>query len=127
VGAPANRKKSSLRFKTINLKHDLPGVREALSRLDHEIDIARQQGSALLKIVHGYGSSGLGGDIRIAVQARLREMSDGGQIHGCIFGENWSKSDETTWRLLQTCAELKQDSDLGRGNRGITLVILKEL
>lgn len=128
MGAPGHRnKKSSRRLKTVNLKHDLPGVEEALSRLDREIAIARQQGAALLKIVHGWGSSGAGGDIRIAVQARLREMSEAGQIHGCIFGEDWSKSDETTWRLLQACAELKQDNDLGRGNRGITVVVLSDL
>jgi hypothetical protein len=126
VGATENKNKSGLRLKTVNLKRDLPGVEEALSRLDHEIAIARQQGSALLKIVHGYGSSGVGGDIRIAVQARLRKMSDAGQIRGCIFGEDWSKSDGTTWRLLQAHAELKQDKDLGRRNRGITVVILSE-
>jgi hypothetical protein len=124
--AARGNKKSGLRLRIVNLKHDLPGVEEALSRLDGEIAIARQQGSALLKIIHGYGSSGVGGDIRIALQARLREMSEAGQIRGCIFGENWSKSDEATWRLLQTFADLKQDSDLGRGNRGITLVVLGE-
>ncbi|MCU1299997.1 MAG: hypothetical protein JWQ87_281 [Candidatus Sulfotelmatobacter sp.] len=52
------------------------------------------------------------------------EMTQNGQIRGCIFGENWSKSDETTWKLLQSHAELKRDSDLGRGNRGITIVLL---
>lgn len=113
-------------IKTVNLKHDLPTLNEALFRLEHEITIARQDGTALLKLVHGYGSSGVGGDIRIAVQARLREMADAGQIRDCIFGENWSKSDESAWRLLQALPELKRDCDLGRGNRGITLVVLFE-
>lgn len=78
----------------------------------------------MLKIVHGYGSSGVGGDIRVAVQARLREMAEDGRIQGCIFGEDWSKSDQETWRLLQGRAELKHDRDLGRGNQGITVVVL---
>lgn len=78
----------------------------------------------MLKIVHGYGSTGAGGDIRIAVQKRLHELSRGGQIRGCIFGENWAKADEATWRLLRTQAELKSDPDLGRRNRGITIVLL---
>ena len=111
-------------IKTVNLKHDLPAVSEALLRLDREIAVARQDGDALLKIVHGYGSSGVGGDIRVAVQARLHEMAEAGQICECIFGENWSKSDAATWRLLQARAELKRDVDLGRGNRGITIVVL---
>ena len=111
-------------IKMVNLKHDLPTLNEALFRLDRELTIARQEGIALLKIVHGYGSKGAGGDIRIAVQARLHEMAEAGQIGGCIFGENWSKSDETTWRVLQALPDLKRDPDLGRGNRGITFVVL---
>ena len=46
----------------------MPAVHEALQRLDREIGLARQQKHSLLKVVHGYGSTGAGGDIRIAVQ-----------------------------------------------------------
>ena len=102
----------------------MPLVREALQRLDRELALARQEKTALLKLIHGYGSTGAGGDIRLAVQKRLLELSHEGQIHACIFGENWSKSDEQTWRLLQAQPALKADSDLGRGNRGITIVVL---
>ncbi len=108
----------------MNLKSDMPAVHEALQRLDREIGVARQQKHLLLKVVHGYGSTGAGGDIRIAVQKRLYELAEGGQIRGCIFGESWSKSDETTWRLLQSQPDLKSDSDLGRRNAGITIVLL---
>ncbi len=75
-------------------------------------------------MVHGYGSTGVGGDIRIAVQKRLREMADGGEIQRCIFGEDWSKTNETTWNLLQDLPILKGDADLGRRNLGITVVVL---
>lgn len=108
----------------MNLKSDRPTVPEALQRLEREIVAARQEKCLFLKVVHGYGSTGAGGDIRIAVQRRLRELADAGRIQGCIFGEDWAKSDEATWKLLQQYAELKNDSDLGRGNRGITVVIL---
>jgi hypothetical protein len=111
-------------IKTVNLKSDMPSVQEALQRLEREIALARQGEISLLKIVHGYGSSGVGGDIRIAVQKRLHEMTEGGQIRGRIFGENWSKSDDQTWRLLQAQSALKDDPDLGRRNQGITIVLL---
>ena len=78
----------------------------------------------MLKIVHGYGSTGAGGDIRIAVQRRLYELEEAGQIRRCIFGENWGKSDDAAWRLLQAQPELKSDPDLSRGNEGITVVVL---
>ncbi|HET9306103.1 MAG TPA: hypothetical protein VFO46_08765 [Candidatus Sulfotelmatobacter sp.] len=93
-------------------------------RLDREISLARQQKHALLKVIHGYGSTGAGGDIRIAVQRRLRELSEAGQVRGCIFGEDWAKSNDQTWRLLQAQPELKSDPDLGRQNQGITIVLI---
>lgn len=111
-------------IRTVNLKSDMPSVQEALQRLDRELAVARQEKHALLKVIHGYGSSGAGGDIGIAVQKRLRELVEQGQLCGCIFGENWAKSDEATWRLLQAHSALKSDADLGRRNRGITVVLL---
>lgn len=111
-------------IKTVNLKADMPLVREALQRLESELALAREQRCTVVKLIHGYGSTGAGGDIRIAVQKRLYEMALNGQIHACIFGENWSKSNEQAWKLLQSHPELKNDPDIGRGNRGITVVFL---
>jgi adenosylmethionine-8-amino-7-oxononanoate aminotransferase len=111
-------------IKAVNLKSDMPQVHQALQQLERELARARQEKTKLLKLVHGYGSTGAGGDIRIAVQKRLLEMTQDGQIRACIFGENWSKSDDVAWKLLQSHPELKSDSDLGRRNQGITIVLL---
>jgi hypothetical protein len=111
-------------IKTINLKADMPSVAVALERLERELVLARKEKALLLKLIHGYGSSGAGGDIRIAVQRRLIEMVEAGAIQGCIFGEDWSKSDDQAWKLVRQQPELKNDPDLGRGNCGITVVVL---
>ena len=111
-------------IKTVNLKSDMPQVHEAMQRLERELAVARQENAKLLKLVHGYGSTGAGGDIRIAVQRRLLEMVQSGHIRACIFGESWSKSDEVSWKLLQSHPALKSDSDLGRHNQGVTIVLL---
>ena len=110
-------------MKTVNLKSDMPSVHEALQRLEREIAVARREQCSFLKIVHGYGSTGQGGDIRLAAQRRLRELAEAGQIRGCIFGENWAKSDELSWKILRESSELKKDCDLGRRNQGITIVV----
>jgi hypothetical protein len=102
----------------------MPTVAEALQHLDRELARARQAGGAVLKLIHGYGSGGAGGEIRIAVQRRLTEMSSRGEIRACIFGENWAKSDEQVWALINARPDLKQDHDLGRRNLGITVVVL---
>jgi hypothetical protein len=107
-----------------NLEAGMPTVHEALTRLDQELAAARRAGSQILKLIHGYGSSGTGGDIRFAVQRRLTELAAARQIDLCIFGENWSISDEATWKLIQSRPALKADHDLGRKNPGITIVVL---
>ena len=117
-------KTASPSIRTINLESGMPQVRSALSQLDRELATAKQQRCTMLKLIRGYGSSGAGGDIRIAVQKRLRELEDQGAIRGSIFGENWTASDSQTWDLLKLHPALKHDPDLGRGNRGITIVLL---
>jgi hypothetical protein len=102
----------------------MPTVAEALQHLERELACSRQAGCKVLKLIHGYGSSGAGGEIRIVVQKRLSEMATRGEIRACIFGEDWSKSDERAWALINTHSELKQDADLGRRNLGITIVVL---
>jgi hypothetical protein len=111
-------------IKTINLEAGMPTVPEALQHLDRELARARQTHCAVIKLIHGYGSSGAGGDIRLAAQRHLAQMASRGDIHACIFGENWSKSDEQAWALIKARPELKQDTDLGKRNRGITIVVL---
>jgi hypothetical protein len=102
----------------------MPTVSEAMQHLDRELARARQTGCGVLKLIHGYGSSGAGGEIRIAAQRRLAEMAGRGEIRACIFGEDWSKSDERAWALINARPELKRDTDLGRRNLGITIVVL---
>ena len=115
---------SASAFRTINLEAGMPLVREALTRMEQELARARRDQCGLIKVIHGYGSSGTGGDIRIAVQKRLRQMQDEGSIHACIFGEDWGQSDARAWVLLKSQPALKGDPDLGRRNKGITIVML---
>jgi len=111
-------------IRTVIAKEGMPSVEQARARLQTELQTARQCGVKILKLVHGYGSTGVGGDLRIALQSTLRQMADRQEIQSCIYGENWRTSDETTWELLKRLPELKHDSDLGKGNKGITVVVL---
>jgi hypothetical protein len=111
-------------IKTINVKTGMPTVAEALQHLERELARSGQAGYKVVKLIHGYGSSGAGGEIRIAVQRRLTEMAGRGEIRACIFGEDWARSDQQSWALINAHSELKKDSDLGRRNLGITIVVL---
>lgn len=110
-------------MKLVNLELNRPTVPVALSLLEDALRIARAQQFRAIKLIHGYGSSGVGGDIRIAVQKTLAQKL-GRDIQAFIAGEDWRISNEDTWALLKSCPELKSDSDLGRANRGISIVVL---
>src|SRR5271169_6000511 len=101
--------------KTVILKEGMPSVEQARARLQTELRVARQSGVKVLKLIHGYGSSGVGGDLRIALQSTLRQMAQRQEICDCIYGENWRTSDERSWELLKNMPELKTDNDLGKG------------
>lgn len=111
-------------IKTINLEEGMPKVEEARLRMQHELHVARAQGYTAVKLIHGYGSSGAGGALRIELQKELARLADARTIRAFIAGENWRVSDEGAWPLLQRHPEWKQDADLGRNNRGISVVLL---
>lgn len=116
--------RKSLPIKIVNLEEGMPTVEEARLRLQHTLPAARRQGYTAVKLIHGYGSSGVGGALRMEIQQELQRMVGSGSIKGFIPGESWRVSDEATWPLLQRYPEWKQDADLGRNNRGISIALL---
>jgi hypothetical protein len=111
-------------IKIVNLEDGMPKVEQARLRMQHELQIARKQGYAAVKLIHGYGSSGVGGALRIELQKELEHQAKSATIKCFIAGENWRISDEVTWELLKRYPEWKQDSDLGKNNKGISIVQL---
>jgi len=111
-------------IKIINLEEGMPKVETARLRMQHELEIAKRQGYAAVKLIHGYGSSGVGGALRTELQKELQRLTSAGTIKAFIAGESWRVSDEASWRLLGRYPEWKQDSDLGKNNRGISIVLL---
>ena len=94
------------------------------THLDRVLVSERYNGTSILKLIHGYGSSGVGGKLRVAVRASLSQYKKSAMIRDFIAGEDFRFSNEATWALLRTAPEVKQDRDFGRENKGITLVLL---
>ena len=111
-------------MKVVNLEEGMPTVEQARLKLGYELNRARAEGCAAVKLIHGYGSSGVGGALRTGIQGTLRRMAQDGKLAAFIAGEDWRVSDEATWEALKRYPEWKGDSDLGRGNKGISIVLL---
>lgn len=108
----------------INLEHGMPTVEQASHRLAGELIRARAQGAKVVKLIHGYGSSGVGGKLRIGIRAALADRKRRGEIKEAVPGEDWSIFDEGARRILDAHPDLNKDRDFERGNAGITIVLL---
>lgn len=111
-------------LKIIDMEEGMPKVEEARLRMQHELHVAREQGYVAVKLIHGYGSSGVGGALRNELQKELQRLAGAEDVQSFIAGEDWRISDEKTWELLKRYPEWKRDSDLGRNNKGISIVLL---
>jgi hypothetical protein len=111
-------------LRIINLEKGMPTADEALKRLNEALDAAKKDGVKALKIIHGYGSSGLGGILRTRIQKSLANRRNQGKIRACVFGDKWNSFEEVARSILEDCPELRKDTDFNRGNDGISIVLL---
>jgi hypothetical protein len=111
-------------FRIINLEEGRPTVNAGLLRLDRALAAARAEGVPILKLIHGYGSSGAGGRLREEVWKALDRFQRNGFISGFIPGEDFRVSNEASWELVKRNKAIRDDRDFGRANRGITIVVL---
>lgn len=111
-------------LREVNLEEGKPTADAAVRRLTFEIHQSRRMGVAVLKIIHGYGSSGTGGRIRIDARSYLNRLKGRREIKDFIIGEKFSLFDEPTRAAFLRCGDLRKDHDLERHNNGVTFIIL---
>lgn len=113
------------RIAEVRIKEGMPTVQQARRRLSTEIELGRRRGVRVIKLIHGYGSSGVGGKLRRALRRTLEELQSAGQVLRIVAGEDFTIFDGGARALLEACPELRQDPDLERGNAGVTFVELR--
>lgn len=106
----------------INLEENFPSADEALDMLKNRISASRKLRTKILVIVHGYGSSGIGGKIRIKVRSWLKVQEKNHKIKTFIFGEDYNMMNEQAREINKKYKDLQEY--YGKYNHGITIVIL---
>lgn len=103
----------------------MPVLDDARRLVAAQIKQAKRQGVKALKVIHGYGSSGRGGALRIGLRKSFKLRKKEGLIKDFIAGEDFTIFNETTLGLLEAVPELRGDPDLGATNEGVTILWLK--
>ena len=107
-----------------NLETGKPPADVAVQRLASILARERAYGKKAFKIIHGYGSSGVGGRIRTEVRKYLAAEKLKGRIKAFIPGEDFSSFNAATHTLFTVAPDARRDRDLERGNPGITVIML---
>jgi hypothetical protein len=111
-------------MKEFDIHHGMPTVDPALRNLETYINISKHS-EKVIKIIHGYGSSGIGGAIRVAAREVLETKWDRGQIKAYIPGEAIATPMGFDELIRKYKPLLERDADFRKGNDGITYVFFQ--
>ena len=113
-----------MRVLYIDVKSDMQTCLMAVAQLEIEIDACKLGGFNALKVIHGYGSHGVGGAIKKEIHARLKQLKSQNKINDYIPCETWTQNNPKRNKAIKLCDELLADSDLYMLNSGVTIVLI---
>lgn len=112
----------AIKVKEINLERGTPTVDVAIKNMVNQLSTCKAQGYKAVIVIHGYGSSGTGGAIKIAVGNKLKERSLSGMVRATCKGEDWLDKKR---EMVDICPQLREFHTRISGNFGVTVVLLK--
>lgn len=113
-----------VRVQTIRLESGLPTVEIGLARLQRELSSAQSNGVRVLRVIHGWGSSGVGGKLCEACRAFLRRELAAKRVKTIILGEDYSRATAAGRELMSRHHDLRASERPDANNPGITFVEL---
>ena len=111
-------------YLTIDIKSDMPPADVAVANLEIEIESIKHSDIKLIKVIHGYGSHGVGGEIKRLMNERLLILKKQKKIKDYINCEKLSDAYIKDKMLYENFPLLAVDDDLKNYNSGITLVLM---
>ena len=112
-------------LKTFNVENNFPTLDDARRMVLDEIRKSKLEGVRVLKIIHGYGSSGRGGTLHHGLRKSFALRKKEGIIRDFIPGENFTIFNPIVLELLEVVPQLRADPDLSNTNEGVTVLWLK--
>lgn len=106
----------------VNLEYNMPTVDVALQKMKNSLTTYKMQGCKAVILIHGYGSTGVGGSIKPAVTRCLGDNSMKGIVRMFLGGEQWTSRKR---EILGICKSLENYERRIANNEGVTVVILR--
>ena len=106
----------------VNLEYGKPTVDTALRNMINALTTYKGQGYKVVILIHGYGSTGVGGSIKTAVTRCLGENILRGIVRTYVGGEQWLNRKR---EMVAVCKDLVNYERKIANNEGITVVVLR--
>jgi len=106
----------------VNLEYGMPTAEMAVQNMKNALISYKRQDYKAVILIHGYGSSGVGGKIKTSVQRSLGDSSLRGIVRLYAGGDQWANRKK---EMLSLCKDLENYQHTLSGNPGITVVILR--
>lgn len=113
-------------MKTINIKKDHPTSDYAIFKLEKEIEYCKAEGHRVLLVIHGYGSHGVGGEIKQRTKELLESLKKSKKIVDYICGQDWSETNPLVKKIYELAPELLISSQVRSINSGVTVVYISK-
>ncbi len=112
------------KIQNVNVETGLPSVEEGVARLKRDIASARHSGVRVLRVIHGWGSSGKGGKLRDACRSFLSRELQAKRLKLVLPGDEYSRRAIAGRDLMSRYEDLKSSERSDSQNPGITMVEL---
>lgn len=109
---------------TIDIKSEKQTVAEAIAQFLVEVDAYKKGGFKVMKVIHGYGSHGVGGAIREAFLKKCQDLKNRKIIEDYTCCDKWTDKNVVKKIAINYCPDLLADSELYHINAGCSIVIL---
>ena len=109
---------------TIDIKSEHQTVREAIAQFLIEVEAYKKGGYKVMKVIHGYGSHGVGGAIRAEFLKKCQDLKNRGKIEDFVCCSNWTDKNVVKKIAINYCPDLLADSELTFLNPGCSIVIM---
>lgn len=118
-------KSKTEKYMVLNIKQNMPSSSDANIILRKRLADLKKKGVKVVKVIHGYGSKGIGGELRYSLREYLFKLKLEGIVDFFIKGEDFKTKNKLTRKLRHLYPKINSDGDLNRNNKGISIIKLK--
>ncbi|MBR6778649.1 MAG: hypothetical protein IKM43_00635 [Clostridia bacterium] len=109
---------------TIDIKSQKQTVAEAVAQFLIELESYQKGGFKVMKVIHGYGSHGVGGAIRNAFFKKCQDLKNRKMIEDFTCCDKWTDKNVVKKIAINYCPDLIADAELRTLNPGCSIVII---